>query len=544
MADAERLLDLLVEWEDRRLRGEVATAEQLCPDDTALQEELRQRIRKRQKFQPLLDDTAATVANVAAGKPSIPRIEGYEILDVIGAGGMGVVYKAVQTRLQRHVALKMILSGPLASGEHLRRFRAEAEAVARMQHPNIVQIFEIGEQDKHPYLALEYVAGGSLAHHLQGAPLAPRRVAEVMLHLARAIQHAHELGIVHRDLKPANVLLTEAGIPKIADFGLAKRLDQDSGQTDPGAILGSPSYMAPEQAEGRIADVSAATDIYALGAILYEMLTGRPPFNGTSILETLEHVRTLDPVAPKTLQPGVPKDLEIICLKCLEKRPRDRYRSAQELAQDLEFFLAGEPITAKLPTFREGLERMIRRGNFDPRFRSFGTWLICASPFPLLIHLCVYGLFRHHGDFPIIITWTSILVIFLVQTILLVGNTPKLRIIPPHQSRHFVTVWCANFVSVPLVWLIVWFALPADQPQLLFLVYPLWVAHLAQSFYAFAAEAGAFYITGTVISAISLALVFVLPWMPLILGFMMLGNMMTHGILLRRGVGFPAHAKD
>jgi serine/threonine protein kinase len=225
-----------------------------------------------------------------------PLIPGYEILAELGRGGMGVVYKARQVALHRLVALKMIRSRNLATDEDLARFRSEAMAVARLQHPNVVQIYEIGDHNGLPYFSLEYVGGGSLQTRLAGAPQQPRQVAETVETLARAMQVAHQCGIIHRDLKPANVLVTRAGVPKISDFGLAKQIDTDSGQTTSGTIIGTPSYMAPEQAEGRLAEVGPVTDVYALGAVLFELLTGRPPFRGPSVLDTLDLVRDQEPV--------------------------------------------------------------------------------------------------------------------------------------------------------------------------------------------------------------------------------------------------------
>jgi serine/threonine protein kinase/tetratricopeptide (TPR) repeat protein len=292
-----------------------------------------------------------------------PAIPGYEIRSVLGRGGMGVVYKARQTRLGRLVALKIIVGGGHAGCEEKARFRTEAEAVARLQHPNIVQIYEVGDQEGVPFISLEYVAGGSLADRLRGTPLPPREGAQLVETLARAVHYAHEHGVIHRDLKPGNVLLQNANssednsqfavcnlrfaIPKLADFGLAKKLDDEQGQTRTGAVLGTPSYMAPEQAAGNIKAMGPATDVYALAAILYELVTGRPPFRGPTALDTLEQVRHQEPVPPRQLQPRVPRDLETICLKGLSKEPRQRYGSAQALAEDVACFLAGKPIAAR-----------------------------------------------------------------------------------------------------------------------------------------------------------------------------------------------------
>jgi formylglycine-generating enzyme required for sulfatase activity len=282
----------------------------------------------------------------AAASGTWPSLPGYEILGELGRGGMGIVYQARQTQLDRLVALKVILAGGHAGAADLVRFRTEGEAIARVQHPHIVQVFEVGAHDGLPFFSLELCAGGSLEKKLAGTPLPPQEAARLVETLARAMQAAHQAHVIHRDLKPANVLLTADGTPKITDFGLAKKLDE-VGQTASGAILGTPSYMAPEQAGGKSTQVGPAADIYALGAILYECLTGRPPFKAATPLDTMMQVVQDEPVPPRQLQSGVPADLETICLKCLAKEPNRRYASASALADDLRCYLAGEPVQAR-----------------------------------------------------------------------------------------------------------------------------------------------------------------------------------------------------
>lgn len=309
-------------------------------------------------------ENAKTVASLplrpgAVGDDVVPTVDGYEIERELGRGGMGVVYKAVQVKLGRPVALKMILAQH-AQGEERDRFASEGEAVARFQHPNIVQIYEVGEAGGRPYFSLEYVEGGSLEDELGGKPMAWKPAAELLAVLARAMQAAHLRGIVHRDLKPANILLSKDGTPKVTDFGIAKRLDAIK-QTQTGKILGTPCYMAPEQALGRSDQVGPATDIYALGAILYDALTGRPPFEADNTLDTLMQAVVREPIPPRELQPKVPRDLDIICLKCLEKKPEKRYKTAQDLADDLERLLKSEPIHARPISTLERGERWARR---------------------------------------------------------------------------------------------------------------------------------------------------------------------------------------
>jgi hypothetical protein len=296
---------------------------------------------------PTVSPTTPAAAAEAANRPSVP---GYEILTELGRGGMGVVYQARQTKLGRVVALKMILSGAHAGEADLARFRTEAEAIARLQHPNIVQIYEVGEQDALPYFSLEFCAGGSLEKRLKGTPLPPQEAASLVETLARAMTAAHQKGVIHRDLKPANVLLAEDGTPKVTDFGLAKKLDE-AGQTATGAVMGTPSYMAPEQAgykpDAQARAIGPLCDVYALGAILYECLTGRPPFRAATALDTIMQVVSDEPVPPTHLQPKTPRDLETTCLKCLQKEPAKRYASAADLAEELRRFQNGESILAR-----------------------------------------------------------------------------------------------------------------------------------------------------------------------------------------------------
>lgn len=274
-------------------------------------------------------------------------IPGYEILEELGRGGMGVVYKAKQLGLNRLVALKMILAGGHAGEINLNRFRREAEALAQLQHPNVVQIYDVDEYEGLPFFSLEYCPGGSLASKLAGTPLPQEQAAELVEILAWAMHAAHQAGIIHRDLKPANVLLTADGTVKLTDFGLAKKTGESDGATTSGTILGTPSYMAPEQASGNVNEIGHTVDIYALGAILYECLTGRPPFRAATPLDTILQVVHEEPVPPRQLQPGVARDLETITLKCLHKDPRKRYSSALTLAEDLARFREGHPILAR-----------------------------------------------------------------------------------------------------------------------------------------------------------------------------------------------------
>jgi WD40 repeat protein/tRNA A-37 threonylcarbamoyl transferase component Bud32 len=290
------------------------------------------------------------------GAPPMPgfpppfEFRDYEILEPLGQGGMGVVYKARQKSLNRLVALKMIRTGWLASPDQVRRFRNEAETVATLDHPRVVPIYDVGEEAGHLYYSMKWIEGGSLAEHLPRFTADPRAAVQVLVAVARAVHHAHQRGILHRDLKPSNILLDADGRPHVADFGLAKSLELDQSLTQTGALLGTPSYMAPEQASpnrNNSPAVTTATDVHGLGAILYALLTGRPPFNGDNVLDTLEQVRSRDPQSIRASNPNIDRDLETVCLKCLEKDPERRYESAEALARDLERWQVGKPVHAR-----------------------------------------------------------------------------------------------------------------------------------------------------------------------------------------------------
>lgn len=309
----------------------------------------------------------------------------YELLEKIGEGGMGVVYRARQKSLGRVVALKMIQRGTLASAADVARFRAEAAAAARLEHPHIVPVYEVGQHEGQPYFSMKYVAGTTLARKLAEGPLPPRVTAALMLPICRAIAHAHQQGIIHRDLKPSNILIDAEAQPLVGDFGLAKRIDVDRAHDDPqqvealtrtGAVLGTPSYMSPEQAAGSRGKVSPASDIYSLGAILYQCLTGRPPFQAASPVDVVLMVLEQDPVLPRVLNPKADADLEMIALKCLQKPAELRYASAAELADDLAAYLANEPISARSTNVTQLVSRILRETHHAGILENWGVlWM-------------------------------------------------------------------------------------------------------------------------------------------------------------------------
>jgi len=382
MSNDGRIDELLDRWEDARERGQPIGVEELCADCPELATEVGRRIAVQETMSRMLDleDTAlsrgpTTIEQLR--RNLFEKLPQFEFVAELGSGGMGVVFKARQVKLNRMVALKVLRAGTLARTDELERFRHEAMAVAQLQHPNIVQVYDVGDVDGLPFLCLELVDGGNLAEFARGAQQQPSDAARLIEKIARAVHHAHQRGIVHRDLKPANILLSSVSDhrremspgaddaaqfePKIGDFGLAKYVDRQTGNTLSGAIVGTPAYMAPEQAAGKGRDVGPAADIYALGAVFYELLVGRPPFQGDSPSSIIAQIVNGEPIAVRRLRPEVPRDIETICHRCLQKDPAKRYQSAEALADDLRQFQNGEPIRARRVGIAERTWRWCRR---------------------------------------------------------------------------------------------------------------------------------------------------------------------------------------
>ena len=342
--------------------------EQRFPDAV---DDLKQLFAEMPTVNPGKQGLVSTISYVPVGKvahvppadesPGRHQFGDYELLEEIARGGMGVVYKALQKKANRIVALKMILSGQHASEEELQRFRSEAEAAALLDHPHIVPIFDVGEQNGQPYFSMGYVDGESLQSKLREGPLPSKEAAGIVKTVSQAIASAHDHGVIHRDLKPSNVLIDKSGNPRVTDFGLAKQIESDSNLTATGQVMGTPSYMPPEQASGDLAKIDARSDVYSLGAVLYALLTGRPPFQSANMIETLRQVTDDAPVEPRMLNPAVDQDLETICLKCLEKDPARRYQQASELSEELSRYLEGKPIVARSITRIERVWRWCKR---------------------------------------------------------------------------------------------------------------------------------------------------------------------------------------
>lgn len=392
----ERLAALLLELTERLRQGAPPQFDVIAQQHPDLADELRElwtAVRLAEELassdematiaraECLSDEQSPAPAGVAAvyvPRNQLPRTFGdFELLDELGAGGMGTVYMARQRSLDRVVAIKMLKSGEMASAVEQARFRAEAESAAGLDHPHVVPVYEVGVCDGQPYFSMRHVAGENLARRLERGPLEPRAAVALVVPLARAIEYAHRQGILHRDLKPSNVLIDERGQPLLTDFGLAKRVDDQAAQlTRSGAILGTPSYMPPEQASGERGQLGPASDVYGLGTILYHAITGQPPFQAATAMDTILLVLEQEPVPPRLLNRKVDRDLEMIVLRCLQKPPDLRYPTAAALADDLERYLAGERVAARSGGFTDVLGRVFRDTYHAPVLENWGLlWM-------------------------------------------------------------------------------------------------------------------------------------------------------------------------
>lgn len=466
---------------------------------------------------------SASIASAA--KIAIP---GYEILSEIGRGGMGVVYQAKQVNLNRVVAIKMLISGSHATSEDFARFFTEAEAVATLQHPNIVQVYETGRSDDLPYMALEYVSGGSLVQVLKDGPLSSKRSAHLVEQLANAMFAAHQAGIVHRDLKPANILMTGEGIPKITDFGLAKKVDGGSGLTQTGAVMGTPSYMAPEQASGEGKRVGPAADIYALGAILYCCLTGRPPFQASTPVDTVLQVITEQPVPPKLLNPEIDGDLQTICLKCLDKDPSARYATASELSADLRCYQNGDLINASSFNMVGWLGRAIGSNQLDKNFLTWSKVLLWLAVIVFGCHGLIFVMVWN--DIPGNVLFFTRFAQFAGMGILFWLNRSEQLLPRTNAERGLWSIWgsyilAAATVSLTLRMLIreqlIHPDLALSQSAEELLCYPFLSVLSGTAFFTMGSSYwGRFYLYGISFFALSLVNILALRWAPLMYGLL------------------------
>jgi serine/threonine-protein kinase len=404
----EELAAILSDLMERARQGTAVDIETVVVQHPAFAAELRELWATVQIADDLGSGTADTL--IPDGRPFEPVLGGlprqfgdYELLEEIGRGGMGVVYKARQISLDRLVALKLILRGEFASPADLERFRVEASSAARLEHPHIVPVYQVGEFEGQPFFTMKYITGTTLARQLADGPLGPTETARLLEPVCQAVAFAHQRGVLHRDLKPSNILIDEAGQPHVSDFGLAKRLTKpDDGSasarllTQTGDIIGTPSYISPEQAAGNRGEVGPASDVYSLGAVLYQCLTGRPPFQAASSIDTLLMVLEQDPPLPRTINPKVDADLEMIALKCLQKPSDLRYATAGALGEDLRAYLSNEPISARSTNLGQLVSRLLRETHHAPVLENWGVLWMWHSV--VLVVLCVTtNVFQHLG---------------------------------------------------------------------------------------------------------------------------------------------------
>jgi serine/threonine-protein kinase len=471
------------------------------------------------------------VADPEGSKAIFP---GYEILGVLGKGGMGIVYKARHLALNRIVALKCILHAEHAGSEERHRFRAEAEAVARLQDPHIVQIYEVGQHNGLPFFSLEYCEGGNLAKKLASTPLPVREAARLVQILAQAMHSAHQRHIVHRDLKPANVLLTANGTLKITDFGLAKKLDT-AGHTQTGTVIGTPNYMAPEQAAGS-KELTPAVDVYGLGAILYELLTGRPPFQAETPLDTLLQVVESPPAPPRLLNPKVDRDLETICLKCLEKVPQRRYASAEALGADLERYLAGEPIAARSVNLMGRIALALERSQYDIQFRAYGNMLFGFAAIVFLTDLVVSWIILTHQPWPLL-HLTQIARVVLMA--LLFWRCRSATLLPANAAERLMwSIWIGYLGTCVVLGLSYRLTVGGLVVELESRVYPSLAAVTGMAFIVLGSSYwGWCYAFGLAFYALALVMTVDLRWAPIEFGTLWAAVLITIGLRLHRLAG-------
>jgi serine/threonine-protein kinase len=466
----EQLAEILADLMERARQGHSVDIEAAAGRHPELADELRELWGTAQLVEDFAqfpaeatrsEKSAANRSTPAGRDSSPPRQFGeFEILEELGRGGMGVVYKARQRGLDRVVALKLLLRGEHASAVDIARFRAEAGSAANLDHPHITPVYEVGEYDGQPYFSMKYIEGTTLSKLLADGPLPPRRAAAILLPVCRAIAEAHRRGVLHRDLKPSNILIDTEGQPHVTDFGLAKRFRSGPGQalagslTHSGAILGTPSYMAPEQAAGRRGEIGPASDVYSLGTILYHMLTGRPPFQAASPVDTLLMVLEQDPLPPRLLNPKADPDLEMIALKCLQKPPELRYPTATALADDLEAFLASEPISARSTNLTQIMSRMLRETHHASVLENWGLLWMWHSL--VLVVLCtltnVLFINGMRNSFTYLVVWTMGFWTWAAIFWALRRRAGPITFV----ERQIAHVWAGSVISSTLLYFIEW----------------------------------------------------------------------------------------
>jgi hypothetical protein len=475
---------------------------------------------------------------------ALPVIDGYQVIEEVGRGGMGVVYKARQLNLDRMVALKVLLPDVDVDPKQRALFQAEAEAAARLQHPNITQIFAVGVQDGRPFLAMEYVPGGTLARRLAAGPLPPRDAARLVASLAGAVAAAHRAGVLHRDLKPANVLLAQppsggapTPAPKVVDFGLAKRLGAPDVRSECGEVFGTPFYMAPEQTLGRPEEVGPACDVYALGAILYECLTGRPPLQGKTRLEMLRRVVEDRPAPPRELNPVIDRDLEAVCLRCLEKSPKRRYQSASALGEDLARYLAGESVRARGAGPLARLARLFDRSRHADELRSWGATLTLFAAVVMMAQAVLFHLaWRGTPFLPVL---AARLAQFALMALVVWGCRRNTGVFASPAGRRLGAAWLGYLAACSAA-VVAWAASGAEGGAFEAPLYPCWCVLSGLMFWLMgAAYWGRFYAYAVAFFALAAAAPLRPEWSPLAFGLLWGLTLLGAGRRLSAGAAPP-----
>ena len=473
-------------------------------------------------------DSLAANGFIPGATPLPAAFGDYELLEELGRGGMGVVYRARQKSLGRIVAVKMLLRRDLATAADLARFRAEAEAAARLDHPNIVPLFEVGECGGHPFFSMRLIQGTTLARRLAAGSLPPREAAKLLAIVAAAVDVAHARGVLHRDLKPSNILIDEAGVPHVSDFGLAKRIEQDQTVTHTGAILGTPCYMSPEQAAGSRGDVGPASDVWSLGAILYQTLTGRPPFQASNPMDTLLAVLESDPPLPRSIVAGVDRDLELIALKTLQKPADLRYASAAALAADLRAYLAGEPVMARSGGLADIFSRLFRETHHAVVLENWG--LLWMGHAVVILALCVVtDVLAWQGvisRWPYILLWAGGLAVWAPIFWALRNRTGPVTAV----ERQIAHVWGGSMIASSLLFSVEQFL---ELPVLT--LSPVLALFAGIVFFAKAGIlSGVFYIQAAVLFATSLVMCVLPAWQHVIFGLVSGGCFFVPGLKYER----------
>jgi serine/threonine-protein kinase len=527
-ADEERLAELIDSLSEARGPEAVALLERLVGAHPDLAGQLRELFAAMSMADAVAD--ASTILEPPRTEPPalapppapgsfVPGVtplpasfDDYELLEEVGRGGMGIVYRSRQKSLDRIVAVKMLLRRDLATAADLARFRSEAEAAARLDHPGIVSIFEVGECGGHPFYSMRFIEGTTLAKRLATGGVLPREAATILARVAEAVDAAHRGGVLHRDLKPSNILIDAAGKPHVSDFGLAKRIEADQDVTHTGAILGTPCYMSPEQAAGSRGDVGPTSDVWSLGAILYQTLTGRPPFQAANPMDTLLAVLESDPPVPRSLDPGVNRDLEMIALKSLQKPQELRYASAADLAADLRAFLAGEPVAARRGGLSDIVARLFRETHHATVLENWGLLWMWHSV--VVLTLCVVtDVLAWQGvmsRWPYVVLWGGGLAVWAPIFWALRHRTGPVTAV----ERQIAHIWGGSVIaSVMLFWVEALLALPALTLS------PVLALLAGLVFFAKAGIlSGVFYIQAAVLFATALVMCLVPAWQHVIFG--------------------------